>query len=82
MGDLGYTSSAQDSLQICYNQLATYIRTLTRPQYRALRGLASLPATRDGELLQLNNGLLQIENEFYSAIRPKRVTESGEAVRP
>ena len=26
-----------------------------------------------------NDGLLQIENEFYSAIRPKRVTESGEA---
>ena len=30
-------------------------------------------------MLQLNRGLLQIENEFYSAIRPKRVTESGEA---
>ena len=42
-------------------------------------GYASPPATRDGELFQLNNGLLQIENEFYSAIRPKRVTESGEA---
>jgi len=38
-----------------------------------------LPATRDGEMLQLNHGLLQIENEFYSAIRPKRVTQSGEA---
>ena len=29
--------------------------------------------------MQLNHGLLQIENEFYSAIRPKRITESGEA---
>jgi glutamate--cysteine ligase len=29
--------------------------------------------------LQLNHGLIQIENEFYSAIRPKRVTQSGEA---
>ncbi len=79
MGDLGYTSSAQDGLQICYNQLATYIQTLTEAIVEPYKGYASLPATRDGEMLQLNQGLLQIENEFYSAIRPKRVTESGEA---
>ena len=79
MGDLGYTSSAQDGLQICYNQLATYIQTLTEAIVEPYEGYASLPATRDGEMLQLNQGLLQIENEFYSAIRPKRVTESGEA---
>ena len=30
MGDLGYTSSAQDGLQICYNHLETYIETLTK----------------------------------------------------
>lgn len=79
MGDLGYTSSAQDGLQICYNQLATYIQTLTDAIVKPYEGYASLPATRDGEMLQLNHGLLQIENEFYSAIRPKRVTQSGEA---
>ena len=79
MGDLGYTSSAQDSLQICYNQLDTYIQTLTEAIVKPHEGYTSLPPTRDGEMLQLNHGLLQIENEFYSAIRPKRVTESGEA---
>ena len=79
MGDLGYTSSAQDGLQICYNQLATYIQTLTEAIVEPYEGYTSMPATRDGEMLQLNQGLLQIENEFYSAIRPKRVTESGEA---
>ncbi len=79
MGDLGYTSSAQDGLQICYNQLTTYIQTLTEAIVEPYEGYASLPATRDGEMLQLNQGLLQIENEFYSAIRPKRVTKSGEA---
>ena len=79
MGDLGYTSSAQDGLQICYNQLTTYIQTLTEAIVQPYEDYASLPATRDGEMLQLNQSLLQIENEFYSAIRPKRVTESGEA---
>ena len=35
-------------------------------------------AKKDGEWLQLNTNILQIENEYYSNIRPKRVTDSGE----
>ena len=31
-----------------------------------------------GQYLQLGTSLLQIENEFYSSIRPKRTTQSGE----
>ena len=79
MGDLGYTSSAQDGLQICYNQLSTYIQTLTDAIISPHDAYTRLPELSGGEPLQLNNGLLQIENEFYSAIRPKRVTQSGEA---
>jgi len=79
MGDLGYTSSAQDSLQICYNQLGTYIETLTQAIVAPHDAYTRLPHTSSGERTQLNDGLLQIENEFYSAIRPKRVTQSGEA---
>ena len=40
---------------------------------------SQLPDVTSGEHTQLNDGLLQIENEFYSAIRPKRITRSGEA---
>ena len=79
MGDLGYTSSAQDGLQICYNQIETYIETLTNAIMTPYEGYQSLSKKQNNELLQLNQGLLQIENEFYSAIRPKRVTQSGEA---
>jgi glutamate--cysteine ligase len=32
----------------------------------------------DGKYRQLNANLLQIENEFYSPVRPKRVAKSGE----
>src|SRR3989338_3230060 len=35
-------------------------------------------AKKDGQWLQLNTNILQIENEYYSNIRPKRVTYSGE----
>ena len=32
----------------------------------------------DGRYHQLNSNILQIENEYYSFIRPKRVARSGE----
>src|SRR3546814_10954940 len=35
---------------------------------------------RNGEMIQLNSNILQIENEYYSNIRPKRAT--GRCERP
>lgn len=79
MGDLGYQSTTQEALYVCYNEQASYLRTLVEairtpyPPYQTL-------GTRDahGNYRQLNTGLLQIENEFYSAIRPKRTARTGE----
>ena len=79
MSDLGYTNQAQASLNICYNTLKNYTHTLAEavatpyPAYEAI-------GVRDdkGEYRQLNTNLLQIENEYYSDIRPKRVVSSGE----
>jgi glutamate--cysteine ligase len=79
MGDLGYNSDAQKSMSICYNKLDTYIETLRSAIVTSHPGYADFPLTDEGELPQLNDSLLQIENEFYSPIRPKRVTRSGEA---
>lgn len=78
MGDLGYNSSAQKSLRVCYNSLDNYLATLTEailtphPEYAAYQG------QENGEYMQLNDSLLQIENEFYSTIRPKRPGQAGE----
>ncbi len=78
MGDLGYSSNAQKNLDICYNSLDSYVETLKdailqpHPDYQAI-GIGE-----KGHELQLNTSLLQIENEFYSPIRPKRVANSGE----
>ena len=82
MGDLGYQSDDQQHLNICYNAIDTYIATLQRaitdihPRYAAI-GIKG-DKDDDDEYRQLSAALLQIENEFYSPIRPKRVTESGE----
>jgi glutamate--cysteine ligase len=79
MGRLGYQSDAQSSLAVSYNSLDGYAESLhaalTRPYppYEAF-GITS----PGGEYNQLATSLLQIENEFYGTIRPKRVIRSGE----
>ena len=77
MGDLGYQSTAQKSIFVCYNKLETYIQTLRNAIHKPYKEYERTGVTKDGEYLQLNTAILQIENEFYSPIRPKRVTESG-----
>ena len=79
MGDLGYQSSAQESLYVCYNKQSSYISTLCRaittkhPAYEEIGVKDDL-----GNRKQLNTSLLQIENEFYSSVRPKRTAKPGE----
>jgi len=79
MSDLGYQSEAQDSLVVCYNSLQNYIKTLRSvlikpyPSYESI-GLKN----SNGDYKQLNLNILQIENELYSPIRPKRSTCTGQ----
>ncbi|MFO1253700.1 MAG: glutamate--cysteine ligase [Inhella sp.] len=79
MGRLGYQSDAQASLAVSYNCLDSYAGSLqgalTQPYAPYERiGVRNL----GGEYNQLGTSLLQIENEFYSSIRPKRVIRPGE----
>ena len=78
MGDLGYNSDAQKGLNICYNSLDNYVDTLHEAILRPHPAYRQIPSGENGDYQQLNDSLLQIENEFYSPIRPKRVTASGE----
>jgi len=79
MGRLGYQSDAQASLTVSYNSLERYAamieEALTQP-YPAYSALGIF--TPDGDYRQLATSLLQIENEFYGTIRPKRVISPGE----
>ncbi|MEH6565836.1 MAG: glutamate--cysteine ligase [Halopseudomonas sp.] len=79
MSDLGYNNNAQAGLNICYNSLDNYIGSMLDAISLPYAPYAKL-GTHDahGQWQQLNTNLLQIENEFYSPIRPKRVTQSGE----
>ena len=78
MGGLGYNSEAQKSLNVCYNSLDNYVATLSSAIVQPHAAYQNIPTGQDGDYQQLNASLLQIENEFYSPIRPKRVAQSGE----
>ena len=78
MSDFGYTNNAQSSLSICYNTLNEYVDSLTNAIKTPYQTYEDIGLKKDGNYLQLNTNLLQIENEYYSTVRPKRVSRSGE----
>ncbi len=78
MSDLGYTNSAQSSLDICYNSLHSYVRSVRKAIRTPSQQYADIPAGENGDYQQLNKNVLQIENELYSPIRPKQIAKSGE----
>lgn len=79
MGDLGYHNNAQSSLTICFNELKTYTDTLYRAIHTPWPPYEKLGVQNDaGEFIQINTNVLQIENEYYSAMRPKRTAGRGE----
>lgn len=79
MGDLGYQSEAQSCLQISYNSLERYISSLREALHQPYAAYDKIGLKdQQGNYKQLNTHLLQIENEFYSTIRPKRTAIQGE----
>lgn len=78
MSDIGYKNKAQDGLNISYNDLDSYVADLGRAIATPAPDYAALGIQVNGEWRQLNGNVLQIENEYYSFIRPKNVARSGE----
>ena len=78
MSDLGYSNQTQSSINISLNTLDEYIRDLSAAIRTPDPAYQEIGVRVDGEYRQLNANKLQIENEYYSPIRPKRVARSGE----
>jgi len=78
MGRLGYQSEAQSALHISYNSLEEYMASMMGALTQSYPPYEALGVKVAGEYQQLNTALLQIENEFYGTIRPKRPIRTGE----
>ncbi|MCB1071698.1 MAG: glutamate--cysteine ligase [Chlamydiia bacterium] len=69
--NLGYYSRVQNQLAIPFNTLESYLSELRRAITTPKKEYQSIKS-------QLNDHVLQIENEHYSRIRPKRTLCKGE----
>jgi glutamate--cysteine ligase len=78
MSDIGYRNKNQSTLSVSVNSLAEYVRDLTRAIGTPYPPYEKIGVKVDGVYQQLNANILQIENEYYSYIRPKRIAQSGE----
>jgi glutamate--cysteine ligase len=78
MSDLGYQNDAQSGLRPHENSLESYVTSLMDAVNRPYAPYAEVGTKKDGEWIQLSTNVLQIENEYYSTIRPKRVIRTGE----
>ncbi len=73
VSDIGYqnTRESEAGINVSYDTLDRYIESLScaietgHPEYEKIGVLS------DGEYRQLNANILQIENEYYSSVRPK-----------
>jgi glutamate--cysteine ligase len=78
MSDIGYRNKNQATVSVSVNSLDEYVRDLSRAISTPYPPYEKIGVKVHGEYQQLNANILQIENEYYSYIRPKRVARSGE----
>lgn len=78
MSDIGYKNKAQAGLKVSYNSLDAYIESLRAAIATPDPEYARIGTCVNGVWRQLNTNVLQIENEYYSFVRPKARASSGE----
>ncbi len=78
MSDLGYNNQNQSRINISLNDLDHYIDDLNTAINTPEPDYEKIGVIVDGRYRQLSANQLQIENEYYSSVRPKRVAHSGE----
>jgi glutamate--cysteine ligase len=77
MCDIGYQNRHEynDGFKASYDNLDVYVDTLTRAIETPCPSHEKIGVKVDGQYRQLNPNILQIENEYYSSVRPKQVPE-------
>jgi len=78
MGDIGYQNNKENEhgIKACYDSLEAYVDSLTCAITTPCPDYQRIGVKVDGDYRQLNANILQIENEYYSTVRPKQPLES------
>ena len=80
MGDIGYTNRKSNKVGIKadYTSVKTYTDSLRHAIETSYSGYEEIGVKVDGKYRQLNTNILQIENEYYSTVRPKQILKGFE----
>lgn len=80
LGDIGYTNSRENEtgIQACYDNLPDYVSCLTNAIETPYQPYVDIGVKVNGDYRQLNSNILQIENEYYSTVRPKQIARRNE----
>ncbi len=80
LGDIGYQNNKEDlaGIKACYDSLNAYIESMQCAINTPYSGYEEIGVEVDGEYRQLNTNILQIENEYYSSVRPKQILQENE----
>ncbi|MEQ1779447.1 MAG: glutamate--cysteine ligase [Nitrosomonas sp.] len=78
MSEIGYLNPVQSMFHISFNSLGEYIRDLSKATMIPYLGYEKIGIKVGNGYRQLNTNFLQIENEYYTSVRPKQPTRSGE----
>ncbi|QCI22258.1 glutamate--cysteine ligase [Buchnera aphidicola] len=81
ISDIGYTSTKIIDLNIMFNDLNSYLKSLKKALTTPYKKFVDIGLKdKNGNFQQLNTNILQLENELYTQIRPKRTTRNGETL--
>ncbi len=74
MSNIGYTNRTEkkSGVNVCYNSLPEYIASLTQATKTPWPPYEQIGVKVAGDYRQLNANVLQIENEYYTSMRPKQ----------
>ena len=78
MSDVGYKNKNQSHLKINFNSLEQYIDALIKAMNTPYPEYEAIGIYEEDNQIQLSANLLQIENEYYSCIRPKGISLEGQ----
>ena len=80
LGEIGYRNSRESEVGITanYNSLHEYVDCLRCAIETSYPGYEEIGLIDNGVYQQLNNNILQIENEYYSSVRPKQILQGLE----
>lgn len=80
MGDIGYQNNKENEMGVVanYNSLNEYVRSLRYATETPCPEYEKIGVKVDGSYRQLSANILQIENEYYSTVRPKQILMGNE----